>query len=124
VPGRNGLNAKGNASYPAGTTQIQISRSVFDTALPGWLVPGLTVSDVFTPQTFQPGTVVQQVIQPDTIVFSKPTAGQIIGSGYPPNDTSIQGNLLAFSDSQGNPVGFFDGPGSGNWVQELCDVGT
>jgi len=122
--GRNGLSAKGNASYPAGTTQIQISRSVFDTALPGWLVPGLTVTDVFSPSTLQPGTVVQQVIQPDTIVFSKPTASTIIGSGYPPSgNESIQGNLLAFSDPQGNPVGFFDGPASGNWVQELCDVG-
>ena len=122
--GRNGLSAKGNASYPAGTTQIQISRSVFDTALPGWLVPGLTVTDVFNPSALQPGTVVQQVVQPDTIVFSKPTASTIIGSGYPPSgNESIQGNLLAFSDPQGNPVGFFDGPASGNWVQELCDVG-
>src|SRR5262249_46378855 len=68
-------------------------------------------------------TVVQQVVQPDTIVFSKPTASTIIGSGYPPRgNESIQGNLLAFSDPQGNPVGFFDGPASGNWVQELCDV--
>jgi hypothetical protein len=122
--GRNSLSPKGNTSYPAGTTTIQISRSIFDTALPSWLVRGLTVTDIFNPSAIQPGTTVAQVIQPDTIVFSKPTAGQIIGSRYPPQDTSVQGDALAFSNRQGNPVGFFEGPASANWVQELCDVGT
>jgi hypothetical protein len=71
-----------------------------------------------------PGTTVQQVIQPDTIVLSKPTTGRIIGSGYPPQgDTSVQGNFISFTGPDGIARGVFDGPATNGWTQELCDLG-
>jgi hypothetical protein len=116
--------APANTTYPAGTTQIKLIRSPFDTQLPGWLVPGLTVTDPFVSSTFAPGTTVQQVIQPDTIVLSKPTTGRIIGSGYPPQgDTSVQGNFISFTGPDGIARGVFDGPATNGWTQELCDLG-
>ena len=122
--GRNAMCAPANTTYPAGTTQIKLIRSPFDTQLPGWLVPGLTVTDPFVSNTFAPGTTVQQVIQPDTIVLSKPTTGRIIGSGYPPQgDTSVQGNFISFTGPDGIARGVFDGPATNGWMQELCDLG-